>query len=114
MTDTNDALTNALAAAAEAGQDSRELELVKAVLVAQTIAQAIQPQQCQHDQKPQQPFDARKWWTIGGLACVGGCVACALALAFAMAAIAVAIGATCATGCFLVLRSLYRDFTNGR
>lgn len=110
----DDALTKALAAAAEASQDSKQLELMKTVLVAQAISQAIQPQQCQHDHRTQQPFDPRKWVTIGGLAIVGGCVACALAFAFAMAAIAVAIAATCATGCFLVLRSLYRDFINGR
>lgn len=110
----DDALSKALAAAAEASQDSKQLELMRTVLVAQAITQAIQPHQCQHDHQTQKPFDARKWWTIGALVCVGGCVACALAFAFAMAAIAVAIAATAGTGSFLVLRSLYRDFTNGR
>lgn len=111
----DDALNKALAAAAEASVDSQQLELVKAVLTAQAISQAMQPHTCQHDHHQQQrPFDARKWATIGGLAAVGGCVACALALAFAMAAIAVAIAATCATGCFLILRALWRDYLAGR
>ncbi|MFF7290684.1 hypothetical protein [Streptomyces griseorubiginosus] len=111
----DDALTKALAAATEAAQDSKQLELMHTVLMAQAIAAAVQPQQCQHhDTKSQRPFDARKWWTIGGLACVGGCIACALALAFAMAFIALAIGATCATACLLILRRMWRDYLNGR
>lgn len=104
-----DALKEALAAATEAADDSRQLELVKAVLTAQAIAQAIQPHQCQHDHQQPKPFDARKWWTVGAVVTAGGCIACALAFAFAMAAIAVAIAATCGTGCFLILRSLWRD-----
>ena len=55
----DDALAKALAAAAEASQDSKQLELMKTVLVAQAITAAIQPHQCQHhDEKTQQPFDA--------------------------------------------------------
>ncbi|MEU5247307.1 hypothetical protein AB0G81_24955 [Streptomyces asoensis] len=112
----DDALQNALAAAAVAADDSRQLELVKAVLTAQTIAAAMQPHTCQHDhQVPQrQPFDARKWCTVGGLVVVGGCIACGLALAFAMAFIAVAVAATCGTGCFIILRSMWRDYLNHR
>ncbi|MFB7577193.1 hypothetical protein, partial [Streptomyces sp. NPDC056165] len=104
----------ALAAANEASIDSQQLELVKAVLTAQAISQAIQPHTCQHDHQQPTPFDARKWWTIGGLACAGACVACVLALAFAMAFIAIAIAAACATGCFLILRALWRDYLAGR
>jgi hypothetical protein len=110
----DDALQKALAAVAEASDDSRQLELVKAVLTAQAISQAMQPHTCQHDQQQTKPFDARKWATIGALAAIGGCIACALALAFAMAAIAVAIVATCGTGCFLILRAMWRDYLNGR
>jgi ferric-dicitrate binding protein FerR (iron transport regulator) len=110
----DDALSKALAAATEAADDSRQLELVKAVLTAQAISQAMQPHTCQHDHQQPKPFDARKWWTIGAVVTAGGCVACALALAFAMATIAVAIAATCATGCFLILRALWRDYLNGR
>ncbi|MBJ6633354.1 hypothetical protein BIU87_20740 [Streptomyces sp. ZS0098] len=111
-----DALTKALAAATEAAADSQQLEVVKAVLIAQAISRAAdQPQHtCQHDHQQPKPFDAKKWWTIGGFAVVGGCVACALALAFALAATAVAIAATCATGCFLILRSLWRDYAKHR
>ncbi|MGV4890394.1 hypothetical protein ACSR0Z_28020 [Streptomyces viridosporus] len=110
----DDALQKALAAATEAASDSRQLELVKAMLTVQAINQAQQPHTCQHDHQQPKPFDARKWATIGGLAAIGGCVACALALAFAMAAIAVAIAATCGTGCFLILRSLWRDYLTHR
>ncbi len=110
----DDALTKALAAATEAADDSRHLELVKAVLTAQTIAQAMQPHTCQHDHQQPKPFDTRKWVTIGALSAIGGCVTCALALAFAMAAIAVAIAACAGTGCFLILRALWRDYLNHR
>ncbi|MGA5668998.1 hypothetical protein ACPCTG_26385 [Streptomyces pseudogriseolus] len=110
----NDALTKALAAATEAADNSQQLEVVKAVLIAQAISQAAQQQHTCHDHQQPKPFDAKKWWTIGGFAVVGGCVACALALAFAMAMVAVAIAATCATGCFLILRSLWRDYAKHR
>ncbi|MGW2169019.1 hypothetical protein ACWC1C_00640 [Streptomyces sp. NPDC001705] len=110
----DDALSKALAAAGQAADDSRQLELVKAVLTAQAIGQAMQPHTCQHDHPQAKPFDARKWWTIGGLVVVVGCVACFLALAFAMAMVAVAIGGTCGTGCFLILRSLWRDYLDNR
>ncbi|WP_121709321.1 hypothetical protein [Streptomyces sp. E5N91] len=110
----SEALEKALAAATEAATDSQQLELVKAVLTAQAIGQAMQPHTCQHNHQQPKAFDARKWWTIGGLATVGGCVACALALAFAMAAIAVAIAACCGTGCFLILRALVRESRTGR
>lgn len=110
----DDALQKALAAAAEASVDSRQLELVQAVLTAQAISQAMQPQTCQHDHQHAKPFDARKWLTIGGLAAVGGCVACALALAFAMATIAVAIAACAGTGALLILRTLWRDVAKTR
>ncbi|MEU0198750.1 MULTISPECIES: hypothetical protein [unclassified Streptomyces] len=112
----DDALSKALAAAAEASKDSKQLELMQAVVIGQALAQAMQPQHqaCQHDHQARKEFDARKWWTIGGFVAVGGCVACAFALAFALAALAIAIGATCATGCFLILRSLWRDYLNNR
>ncbi|MFF7895975.1 hypothetical protein ACFZDI_29490 [Streptomyces sp. NPDC007907] len=111
----DDALTKALAAAAEASSNSKQLELMQAVVIGQALAQAMQqPHSCQHDHQPRKEFDARKWWTIGGFAVVGGCVACALAIAFAVATVAFAIGATCATGCFLVLRSMWRDYLNNR
>ncbi|CAL9301137.1 hypothetical protein [Streptomyces sp. SudanB91_2054] len=108
----NDALHKALVAAAEASEDSRQLELMQALVIAQ--AMQSQPHTCQHDHPQPKPFDARKWATIGGLAAVGGCVACVLALAFAMAMVAIAIAACAATGSFLILRALWRDYANGR
>jgi hypothetical protein len=113
----SDALQKAEAAVAKAENNTDVLAVAMAALeLAKAAQQQPQHHGCQHDhQAPkQQPFDARKWWTIGGFAVVGGCVACALAFAFAMAAIAVAIGATCATGCLLVLRSMWRDYLNNR
>lgn len=104
-------LAQAKLAAIEAADNSQQLHLITAILQAQTVAQAVQPQQphtCQHH-TPQQ-FDAKKWWTIGGLVIVVGCVACALAMAFAVAMTAVAIGGTCATGCLIVLRSMWRQY----
>jgi hypothetical protein len=109
----NEALDKAEAAAREAAVNTAAVQIaLAAVELAKAAQQQPQHQACQHT--PQQQFDAKKWWTIGGLAIVGGCVACALAMAFALASIAIAIGATCATGCLLVLRSMWRDFTNNR
>lgn len=111
----SDALDKAEAAVTAAERNSDVLQVAKAALELAKAAQAQQQTQhqgCQHT--PQQQFDARKWLTIGGLAIVGGCVACALAMAFALASIAVAIGGTCATVCLLVLRSMWRDFTKTR
>jgi hypothetical protein len=109
----SDALDKAEAAVREASVDTAAIQLAFAAMeLAKLAQQQPQHQACQHT--PQQQFDAKKWWTIGGLAIGGGCVACALAMAFALASIAIAIGATCATGCLLVLRSMWRDFTNNR
>lgn len=109
----SDALDKAEAAAREAAVNTAAVQIaLAAVELAKAAQQQPQHQACQHT--PQQQFDAKKWWTIGGLAIVGGCVACALAMAFALASIAIAIGATCATGCLLVLRSMWRDFAKTR
>lgn len=95
--------------AVDAAANTQQVATILAILQAQQITQAQQPHACQHH-TPKQEFDTKKWLTIGGLACVGGCVACALALAFAVAMTAVAIGGTCATGCLLVLRSMWRQY----
>lgn len=109
----SDALEKAEAAAAEAENNTVAVQLALAAIeLAKLSAQQPPHHDCQHH-TPQQQFDARKWWTIGGLAIVGGCVACALAMAFAMAMVAVAIGATCATACLLILRRLWQDFQKG-
>lgn len=101
----------AAVSAAETNTVAVQLALA-AVELAKTAQQQPQHQGCQHT--PQQQFNARKWLTIGGVLAVGGCVACVLALAFAVAMTAVAIGATCATGCFLILRSMWTDYRKGR
>jgi uncharacterized phosphosugar-binding protein len=110
----SDALEKAEAAVREASSNTDVLAVAMAALDLAKSAQAQtqqQPAGCGHDHSR---FDARKWWTIGGLAIVGGCVACALALAFAVAMVAVAIGATSATGSFLILRSIWIQAQKGR
>ncbi|MGP4084161.1 hypothetical protein [Streptomyces sp. KR55] len=105
----SDPLAKAEAAVTEAETNTVAVQLaLAAVELAKAVQQQPQHQGCQHT--PQQQFNARKWWTIGGLAIVGGCVACALAMAFAVAMIAIAIGGTCSTVCLLVLRSMWRDY----
>ncbi|GGV13723.1 hypothetical protein [Streptomyces spectabilis] len=108
----NEPLAKAEAAVTEAESNTAAVQLALAAVELAKAAQQPQHQGCQHT--PQQQFDAKKWLTIGGLACVGGCVVCALALAFAIAAIAVAIGGTCATACLLILRSIWRGHRKGR
>ena len=114
MTEPN-ALAKAEAAVREASADTAAVQVALAAVELAKLATQQQPQQhaCQHH-APQSDFNAKKWLTIGGLAIVGGCVACALALAFAVAMTAVAIGGTCATVCLLVLRSMWRDFQKGK
>ncbi|OLE25501.1 MAG: hypothetical protein AUG49_10535 [Catenulispora sp. 13_1_20CM_3_70_7] len=98
----------------EASADTAAVQVALAAVELAKLASAQQqPHHCEHH-TPKQDFNAKKWWTIGGLAIVGGCVACALALAFAVAMTAVAIGGTCATVCLLVLRSMWRDYQKGK
>jgi hypothetical protein len=105
-------LDRAEEAAREAATNSAAVQVALAAVELAKLASQQQAPACQH-QAPQQPeFNAKKWLTIGSLAIIGGCVACALALAFALAAVGIAIGATCATACLIVLRSMWRDFTN--
>lgn len=110
-----DALDKAEAAVREASSNSAVLAVAMAALDLAKSAQAQTQQQpaaaCGHDHSR---FNAKKWWTIGGLVIVGGCIACFLALAFAMAMVAVAIGGTCGTACLLVLRGMWREAQKGR
>jgi ABC-type Fe3+ transport system permease subunit len=106
-----DALSEAAREAVEAADNADQLRTIAAVLQAQQIMSQVQQHQCQH-QPPRPEFNAKKWWTIGCLAIAGACTVCALALAFALASIAIAVGATCATVCLLVLRSMWRDLKN--
>ncbi|WP_329240529.1 hypothetical protein [Streptomyces canus] len=107
----SDALERAARDAVEAADNTDLTRQIVAILAAQQLLNQQQPTTVA--QQATQPFDAKKWWTIGGLAIVGAGTVSVLAIAFALAAVAVAIGGTCATVCLLVLRSMWRDYRNG-
>ena len=97
-------LEQAEAAAADAARQSDQYALVLAAVQAAQIVQQQQPRHvCEHDHRPRAEFDARKWLVIGGVGSV-------CALAFALASIAIAVGACCATGCLIVVRSMWRHY----
>ena len=91
--------------AVEAADNSEQLKLIVAVLQAQQLLNA--QQQTPVVQQTTQQFDARKWFVIGGVVVSVGLVA-------SLFAVAIAIGACCATGCLLILRSMWRDFQTGK
>ena len=108
----SEALDKAEAAVADASRNTDVVAVAMAALeVAKLAAQNVQqqPHTCGNDHK-QPEFNARKWWTIGGLIITGGAIASVLAIAFALAAVAVAIAGTCATCCLFVLRRMWRDY----
>ena len=107
----SDALEKAAQAAVAAADNTAMTQQILAILAAQ---QLLNQQQAPVAQQATQPFDSKKWVTIGGLVVAGGGVACFLALAAAVLAVAVAIGAVCATVCLLVLRSIWSDIQKGR
>ncbi|MFJ3229790.1 hypothetical protein [Streptomyces sp. NPDC086787] len=92
--------------AVEAADNTELVKQIAALLAAQQLLGGQQPATCQHHQAPPQ-FDAKKWLVIGG-------VVVSVGLAAALFAVAIAIGATCATACLLILRSMWRDFQKGR
>jgi hypothetical protein len=98
--------------AVEAADNSDQLKLIAALLAAQQLNQ--QQTQTQPSPAPRSDFNARKWLTIGAVVCAVGAIGSVFAVAFALAAISVAIGAVCATGCFLILRSIWRDVLKNR
>ncbi|MFI2202685.1 hypothetical protein ACH47Z_18270 [Streptomyces sp. NPDC020192] len=104
-------LAKAEAAVTEAATNT---DVIRLALAAVELAKTAQQQPTSVVQQTTQPFDTRKWLTIGGLVIVGGCVACFLAAALALVAVAVAVGGACATACLLILRALWRDFQRGR
>ncbi|MEV0183827.1 hypothetical protein AB0I54_31765 [Streptomyces sp. NPDC050625] len=103
----SDALEKAEAAAREAAENTDVARIVAAVLAAQQAVQQQPSQQqvCQHQHKPGR--SAGEWLAIGCAVCVGGI---GLALGF----LAVAIAACCATGCFVILRQIWRDAQKGK
>ncbi|MFI1678820.1 hypothetical protein [Streptomyces sp. NPDC020607] len=103
---TDDALHKAEAAVSAAENNTVAVQLAMAAIeLAKTAQQQPQHQSCQHP--PQEQFNVKKWLVIGGVVVSVGMVA-------ALFALAIAIGACCATGCLLVLRSMWRDYRKGR
>ena len=101
----DDALTKAEAAVKAAEVDTVAVQLALAAVELAKTAAAQQPAPaCQH--QAQQPFNTRKWVTIGSLVCCCGLVASLFAVAVAVGAVSVAILA-------LVLRAIWRDFQKG-
>ncbi|MEV6116616.1 hypothetical protein AB0L59_30115 [Streptomyces sp. NPDC052109] len=100
----SDAIEKAARDAVEAADNTELTRQIAAILAAQ---QLLNQQQPQAPAAPAQPFDAKKWLVIGGVVVSVGMVA-------ALFAVAIAIGATCATACLLILRSLYRDYQKGK
>lgn len=106
----SDEFAKAARDAVEAADNTDQLKLIAAFLAAQQLTQ--QQTHTQPASAPRADFNARKWLTIGAVVCAVGAIGAVFAIAFALAAIAVAIGAVCATGCFLILRSIWRDIRN--
>lgn len=91
--------------AVEAADNSEMVRQIAAILAAQQMLAAQQPQPPAPPVR--QEFNATKWLVIGG-------VTVSLGLVGALFAVAVAIGAVCATACLLVLRGLWADFQKGK
>ncbi|MBM7091050.1 hypothetical protein JTP67_21400 [Streptomyces sp. S12] len=98
----SDALEKAAADAVAAADNTRQVELIAAVLAAQQLLNQQQPQApaCQHQQRPGR--SAGEWLGIGAAVCVGG-------VGLALASIAIAVGAMTVAILALVLRSIWHD-----
>ncbi|MDG9717423.1 hypothetical protein [Streptomyces sp. DH24] len=92
-------LEKAAREAVEAADNTRQVEMIAAVLAAQQILAA---QQQPATVPARAEFNATKWLVIGG-------VTVSIGLVGALFAVAIAIGGVCATACLLVLRSMWRD-----
>ena len=90
--------------AVEAADNTRQVEMIAAILAAQQLLNA---QQQPPAPVARQEFNATKWLVIGGVVVSVGLVA-------SLFAVVIAIGATCATACLLVLRGLWADFQKGK
>jgi hypothetical protein len=104
----SDALEKAARDAVEAADNTRQVEMIAAVLAAQQMLA---------NQQPPAPAPAPARRPIGPYvaAGIGGAVALTfLAMAAALLAVAVAVGAVCATVCLLVLRGLWSDYQKGK
>lgn len=103
----NDDLERAARDAVEAADNTRQMELILAVLQAQQLLNAQQPSApaCQHQHRTGR--STGEWLGIGGAVCVGGV---GLAIGF----IAIAIGAVSVAILALILRSIWQDVQKGR
>jgi hypothetical protein len=99
-----DPLEKAARDAVEAADNTELARQIAAILAAQQLLNHQQPATAP---PARQPFEAKKWVVIGG-------VVVSVGLVGALFAVAIAIGATCATACLLILRSMWRDFQKGR
>lgn len=100
MSDLEKAARDAVAAA----ENTEMTRQIVAILAAQQLLNA---QQQPAPPPARQEFNATKWLVIGG-------VVVSVGLVLSLFAVAVAIGATCATVCLLILRSVWRDIQKGR
>lgn len=100
----NDPLEKAARDAVEAADNTQLVQQIAAILAAQ---QLLNQQQAPAVPQAPQRFEAKKWLVIGG-------VVVSVGLVGALFAVAIAIGATCATACLLILRSLWRDYQKGK
>ncbi|MCX4908046.1 hypothetical protein [Streptomyces sp. NBC_00878] len=105
----SDALDKAEAAVREASTDTAAVQLAFAAmelakLATQQQQPAVQPA-CEHQRK--QGRSAGQWLAIGGAVCVGS-------VGLAFASLAIAIAACCATGCFVILRSIWQSTQKGK
>lgn len=92
--------------AVEAADNAELTRQIAAILAAQQLLNA-QQQTAVVGRQPTAQFNATKWLVVGGVVVSVGLVA-------SLFAIAVAIGATCATVCLLILRSVWQDVQKGR
>jgi hypothetical protein len=99
-----DPLEKAARDAVEAADNTDLARQIAAILAAQQLLNHQQPAPAP---PVRQPFEAKKWVVIGG-------VVVSVGLVGALFAVTIAIGATCATACLLILRSMWRDFEKGR
>lgn len=81
------------------------LAAVELAKVAAAQQQTPQPPACGHDHKTGR--SAGEWLAISCAVCVGS-------IGLAFVSLALAIAACCATGCFVVVRNLWRESQKGR
>lgn len=99
----SDAIDKAAREAVEAADNTELTRQIAAILAAQQLVNQQQPAPA----PVRREFNATQWLVVGGVVVSVGLVA-------SLFAVALAIGATCATACLLILRSIWRDMQKGR